>query len=94
MHRTLMAGMSLLALLAVAGCADSTERTSTGTSGSSAGTATQTDTSRYGLSGPARAGGSPGAGSSMGAGVRMPSTNPGPLSGELGDPPRSSPGGN
>ena len=97
MHRTLMAGMSLLALVAVAGCAQDAGVGTAGSSRVDRGTAASSGSSdpAYGVQPQnRRASNAPGAGMPAEMENRRPSEVPSTLSGDSGKRTSSGPGGN
>lgn len=97
MHRTLMAGMSLLALFAVAGCAqDRSGMTSTNAGSAGFGTSGASDDPAFGVQPQNRrgTGNAPGAGAPIDLRNNPPSLSPGTLSGDAGKRTGSGPGGN
>lgn len=101
MHRTLIAGMSLLALAAVAGCADNGSGMPSGNAGTSAAGRSSASASGssadpgYGVAPLNRRGGNAaGAGMPMEPANNAPSLSPGTLSGDAGKRTTGETGGN
>ncbi|WP_431856158.1 hypothetical protein [Azospirillum sp.] len=100
MHRTLIAGMSVAALVAVTGCAQDRTGTDAGTAGASGSRSTASASGSSGDPGYGvapqnrRSGNSPGAGMPIEPANDAPSLSPGTLSGDAGKRTTGETGGN